>query len=149
FGLVLPGQCAEYGLGASVLRRSSLLWDHRRIAAAANKIRPIEMVERRDCQQHLRTQSPHPGEVHKGVALAFSVTLAGRLSLGVIWNLIVITANGADQPQLIAEVRLVDQRPETADAICIVMQNLRCRGLQAKFRVIAAQAGVVRKAIRM
>src|SRR2546423_14212894 len=81
FRSVPAGQRAEGDLRAGILRAAPLLWDHRRVCAAADEVRAVEMIERRDRQQQTRTDRAHPREIHKGIALAFRIALARRLSL--------------------------------------------------------------------
>src|SRR5579864_3719102 len=122
------------------------------------------MTKRRDRQQDLRIESVYPGEIYDGIGFTITITKtqAGVLRhksvssdrcildvvrIGIIRNLVVISAQRSHQPQLVRGIHIEDQRPEASIAIFRIVDHLRNRRLNAEIAAISIHAAVISKTL--
>src|SRR5579864_8926373 len=90
---VMPSRHRVEGdLRAGILRSPMLRRTDWRVIRIAVVISAIVVIERRDREQQPRREGVDPREIHYRVALALDVAYAGRLSIRIVRDLIIIAA---------------------------------------------------------
>ena len=149
FDVMLPRQNAERRLRSGIIRGAPIPGPHGLIEWPANKVRPIEVIERRNSQQGLGVEGMYPGKICEPIGLTLHVANACVLRVAIVRYLKEISSRPGNQTQLVFWVQIENQRGKAAQTVGLVVEHQNGRRLQAVITATKIYAAVISEAFRV
>ncbi len=138
---------AERRLAACVVRRAVVGGGERKVLRAAFERGPVEMVEGRNGKRQTGVESAHPGKCDEGVAFAVGIAemLGGSVIriIGIERHLIEIAPKRSHEAELVCRIGVVNQRPKSAEAVSLILNDGGGWCFKAQTRAIEVDAAIV------